>query len=273
MNVLVSINRGYLRHFRVMLFSLEQNARERLAVYVLHDDLIAEDFAENKRLFPEIEFNYVEMDIELCRGFPTVKRYPFTVYYRIFAPLILPKTVDRILYLDCDLVLHNCIDGFYNTDFEGNLFVACSNTGAFLNAFNRVRLGVRRDYVYMNTGVLLMNVAMLRDAIDVNAIREYTIRHKAILALYDQDILCRFFGNRVKKADKLVYNLSDRHYRLQNLFHAKRIDEKWVEENNVIAHYIGKNKPWKKGYKGVLGKYYHSFAKRLDSASGTKGEV
>ena len=45
------------------------------------------------------------------------------------------------------------------------------------------------------------------------------------------------------------------------------------DENVKIIHYIGKNKPWKKGYKGVLGKYYHSFAKRLDSASGTKGEV
>lgn len=31
----------------------------------------------------------------------------------------------------------------------------------------------------------------------------------------------------------------------------------WIRQNTVIVHYYGKNKPWKKDYKGFLDVFYH----------------
>ena len=263
MNILVSINKGYLEHFEVMLHSLLKCTENTLKVFVLHDDLDEKDFSSIKTEFPEADFSFVFMESSLCSGFPTVKRYPYTIYYRLFAPIILPETVEKILYLDCDLVLHNSIDTFYDTEFGENLFVGCTHTGKVLSAFNRIRLGVNKNYIYINSGVVLMNLKELRKVIDVNTLREYTIKNKARLILFDQDVICRFYGNRIIEENSLLYNLSDRQLKSHNFFRNPKINNEWVKKHNVIIHYIGNNKPWKQGYRGSLGQYYTDFAEDL----------
>ena len=264
MNILVSINRGYLRFFYVMLSSLCANTRLALSVFVMHDDLTEGDMKKIEETFRSVRFSFIFMDGELCKGFPKVKRYPYTVYYRIFAPVLLPKNIDRVLYLDCDLVVHNQIDGLYSIDFNGNYFVACSNTGKLLTRFNQIRLGVKRNYSYMNTGVVLMNLKALRGKIDVEAVRGYTIKNKWKLMLYDQDVLCHFFGNKIKLVSGLKYNLSDRRITAHNLTHRNKINGDWVRKNNVIIHYIGYNKPWKENYRGILAPYFTAAEKEFN---------
>ncbi|MBR2023301.1 MAG: glycosyltransferase family 8 protein [Clostridia bacterium] len=264
MNVLVAINKGYMRHFFVMLASLLDNVKEKLCVYVMHDDLDKADEENIRAHFQGITFRFIYMDASIFDGFPTTKRYPYTIYYRIFAPVLLPKEVERVLYLDCDLVVHNPIDTFYNQDFCDNTFVACSHTGAILRLINRLRLGVGKGNVYMNTGVLLMNVPKFRAELDVDLLKKYTRKSKRRLILFDQDVLYKFFGDKVLQADEKIYNLSDRQIRLHNAFHRDKITKEWVEQNNVIAHYIGKNKPWKTSYKGILDKYYKRYKKRIE---------
>lgn len=264
MNVLVSINRGYLRFFYVMLNSLCLNTGQGLSVFVMHDDLTEGDTDMIKKAFPMVRFSFIFMDGEFCRGFPTVKRYPQTIYYRIFAPALLPDSLDRVLYLDCDLIVHNNIDDFYSTEFDGNYFIACSNTGKFLTWFNQLRLSVGREYAYMNTGVVLMNLKELRGVLDVEAIKQYTIKNKWRLMLYDQDVLCKFYGNKIKIVDGLKFNLSDRRITKHNLTHRNKIDGEWVKKNNVIIHYIGYNKPWKEKYKGMLATYFTDAEKNFN---------
>ena len=41
-----------------------------------------------------------------------------------------------------------------------------------------------------------------------------------------------------------------------------KIDLKWVKKNTKIIHYIGKNKPWKENYKGILKVYYDKYKVR-----------
>ena len=90
MNVLVSLNRAYLKHFQVMLLSLSLCTESEICLYVLHEDLTENDFSRLRAVFPEVEFNFMLVNGDMCRGFPTVKRYPRLVYFRIFAPVILP---------------------------------------------------------------------------------------------------------------------------------------------------------------------------------------
>lgn len=259
----MSVDGNYLHYFGVMLSTLVANTAKSVEVFVLHGGLTEEQERFIRARFPEVGFNFIVMDPAIFEGFPTVKRYPKVIYYRIFAPLLLPKEVERVLYLDCDLVLHNSIDGFYNEDFGGNFFIACTHTLAFMKLFNRLRLKVKRDYVYMNTGVVLMNVSALREALDADSIREFTVKQKSKLILFDQDVLYKFYGNRVLERDCFIYNLSDRQFTHRALYGKLKVNEKWVETNNVIVHYIGANKPWKKDYMGKLKRYYTEGEKLL----------
>ena len=261
MNILVSINKGYISHFLTMLNSLAQNnINQKFNVYVMHSNLDnkACEYIENKKP-ANVVLHYIFMNETMFKGAPKVKRYPYEIYYRIFAPLYLPEDLDRVLYLDCDLIVHNDISNLYNTDFEGKLFVGCTQIGKFLNWFNRVRLTATKDAIYLNTGVLLMNLPELRQIVNPDEIFRFIKHNGWRMALYDQDVIFKLFGDRVKIVDRLVYNLADRHIRAYNRHHKTKIDIHWVEQNNVIVHFLGRNKPWKPKYKGILKNFYTKY--------------
>lgn len=260
-NILVNINKGYMKHFLTMLNSLvSNNPNSRFHVYVMHTDLDENDIKRIQNCFSAVEFSYIYMDKKLFKGAPKVKRYPYEIYYRLFAPLKLPKEVDKILYLDSDLIVHGNIDELYNMEFGDKLYIACTQIRSFMQWFNRIRLTVGRKYFYINTGVMMMNIKELRQLVDMDKFFKFIKRNGWRMCLYDQDVLFKFFGNRVKLIDRYKWNVADRHIRAYNRRHRKnKIDLKWIEENNVIVHYLGTNKPWKKDYRGILKDFYYKY--------------
>lgn len=261
-NILVNINKGYIVHFLTMLNSLAtNNPQSEFDVYVLHSDLQEED---KQNILTKVKVNinliYIYMDNSLFKGAPKVERYPYEIYYRIFAPIMLPESVERILYLDSDLIVHKNIDELYNMNFEGNLFIACTQIRGFMQWFNRVRMGVNKKHFYMNTGVMVMNIKELKNEIKPEEIFNFIKKNGWRMYLYDQDVLFKFFGDRIKLIDPKLYNLSDRYITFYNMRRPKhKIDADWVANNNVIVHYLGRNKPWKDKYKGILAKYYFEY--------------
>lgn len=67
------------------------------------------------------------------------------------------------------------------------------------------------------------------------------------------------FGNKVKVVNNLIYNLSERAIRKYKFINGVKINNGWIEENNVLIHYIGKNKPWNDKYRGILKEYYTKY--------------
>lgn len=263
-NVLFTVDKGYLSHLTVTLRSLiKSNGDKFFNVYIMSADLSEDLLAPLKTEFGNrARFKIIEMNDGEFDGFPTVKRYPVAIYYRIFAPLLITDDIERILYLDCDIIVRGDIDLIYMQDFCGNFYIGCTQVRNFLRRFNTVRLGVEKDYVYLNTGVVVMNVKALKNALNIEEIKEFTLKNKHKMIFFDQDIICKFFGDKIKLADTKRFNLSDRRIRIENLYlpDGQKIDEKWIDENAVILHYLGRNKPWKKSYRGVLLKYYDEVA-------------
>ena len=109
LNLLFSINRGCINLLQTCLKSIELNGgAESYQVYVLHSDLTSEDkMAIISSGFTKMEYNFVPVSKEMFQGFPTTKRYPEQIYYRLAAPILLPKHLDRILYLDVDTIVIN----------------------------------------------------------------------------------------------------------------------------------------------------------------------
>ena len=49
--------------------------------------------------------------------------YSVAMYFRIFAHVLLPESIDRILYLDADIIVKNDITSFYAQDFEDKYMI------------------------------------------------------------------------------------------------------------------------------------------------------
>lgn len=227
-------------------------------VFVLHSDLEESIQRAMERDFQErVTFHFLQVPEELFADFPETARYPRQIYYRLAAPLLLPRELDRILYLDVDVVVINSLRTFYEMDFESSYFVGCTHTREFLTKLNQARLQSDKAVAYINTGVLLMNLNVLRQVIRLEEISAYVREHEKALILPDQDILTALYGDKIKLADSLRYNLSDRVLNFYNGSHPKeKRDVNWVRRNTAIIHYCGRNKPWNESYTGTLGVFY-----------------
>lgn len=259
MNLLFAVDQGYRKHLLHCVNSIVRfPVEEGYDIYILFSDWSAENRCDfMKEVGERARVHFVYVDQKNFQDFPVSKRYPHIIYYRIFAAKFLPENVDRVLYLDTDVIVIRSLEGLYQTDFEGNLFCACTHVRSFLNKMNQLRLGTEEEYSYINSGMLLMNLDKLREVLNFQEVREYVEKRRPRLTLPDQDIITALYGDRIKLLDSMRYNLSDRMILVNNSTPGReKIDLEWVKKHGVIIHYYGKNKPWNENYKGILDVFY-----------------
>ena len=268
-NVLVTLDRNYLSVLTTMLYSLSQSDPNGVfTVYVAHDSLTDEDFLRLNTVIPRTEFVDVRVPQERLSGAPISDRYPPEMYYRLFAAQYLPEQLDRILYLDPDLVVLHSLRELYQIDFGTCLFAAASHIESnSFRRFNQSRLHLGEQDRYINSGVMMMNLKLLRVEQDPQQIFRFIQQHRRTLLLPDQDILNTLYAGRIRFLDPLIYNLGDKYLRLHNLHQprGKKLDLDWVRQHTAIVHFYGRNKPWKDGYRGRLGRLYQEAAASVPS--------
>ena len=258
MNLLFSINQKFIPLWQqCMATILRHGGADRYDIYVLHSDLTGADAMQMRQILrPADRCTLVQVPDGLFEGFPESSRYPLQIYYRLAAPLLLPDSLGRVLYLDVDTVVLNSLEPLYTSDFAGSAFMACSHTTRFLDRINQVRLGLDDGVRYLNSGVLMLNLAELRRTLRLEDIRAYAERYKKRLILPDQDILTALFGDRALVLDSRIYNMTDRLYIRCSATPSEKLSLDWVRRNTVVIHYLGKPKPWQKSYIGPLGVFY-----------------
>ena len=267
--ILVTLDALYLRPLCVMLRSLAARTPERdFRVFVLHSSLTPADVDAVRRAIEGCRMTLEEIRVSGggLDGAPTTDRYPREMYYRIFAAQVLPPELDRVLYLDPDVLAINPAEKLYATPMGDALFAACSHVHASLRKLNELRLGMKKDAPYINSGVMLLNLSRLRREQRPETVQEWLAEHKSLF-LPDQDVISTLYGDRILLLDALQYNLGEKFYlscRLRPRSVGEgRPDLAWVRQNTVLIHYCGRNKPWKPRYIGELGVFYDEFLREL----------
>ena len=268
MNILVTLDRGYLSPLRVMLFSLlESNPDAAFHLYVLHSSLTEEDLSMLASLADAGRWKVtgVEASDPRLEDAPTTDRSPKEMYYRIFAAKYLPQELDRVLYLDPDLIVNLPLEELYRTDMGNCLFAAATHVQEASRKLNELRLDMEEGGVYINSGVMLLNLPLLRQEQDYEEVFRYIDSHKKYLVLPDQDIISGLYAGRILELDPFRYNMTEKLFALRVKSDAwHNLD--WVRENSAIIHYCGRNKPWKPGYLGKLNVFYDETLRRMASA-------
>lgn len=260
MNILFTVNRAYMEHTMDCIRSMARfPADDGYDIYILHSDLREQDQIAfmNQIKDDRIMLHFRFVDPSLFETFPESDRYPRLIYYRIFAASLLPPELDRILYLDGDTIVINPLESLYQMDFGENYFLACTHVKKFLNKVNQYRLGMEEESTYINSGVMLMNLGLLRRTQNIKEVMRFVEKRKKYFVLPDQDIITALYGKRTGLLDTMKYNLSDRMLSAYNADPRNdRIDLAWIRKNTVVIHYYGRQKPWEKSYLGILDVFY-----------------
>lgn len=264
MNLLVTLDSGYVYPLCCMLRSLvDSNPNECINLYVAHSSLTEHNFRQigNALGNSDTEIYPIRLDDRLFENAPTKSRITKETYYRIFAPLYLPKSVDKILYLDPDTIILNSLHFFYSTDFGDNLIIGAKHFDGFVDGWNKFRLGIHKSDHYINAGIMLMNIEKMREFVTEKLIFDCVNKNNHRLFLADQDVINILFDGRIGTMSEYMINLDERCFKRL----AKQItaDEALthIEQNTIIVHYNGKEKPWKNEYNGYLKGFFDGYAR------------
>ena len=245
-NILMAINRNYLQQMKTVICSLGSNCSCAVDIYIMHQELKAEDISMLKSLTRKMcdgTVYEIKMNSEFLKGAKILSHFSIEMYYRIFASEFLPASLDRILWLDADLVVLKDLKGLYFTDLDGMSVAVCGHRERVpdepvMNTTGVERLGLKKDDVYFNSGVLLMNLDKIRKNFIKEDVLKLIYEKEKLLVNPDQDIL-----NLLYQDDKLV--LDWRIYNFQAHFDWNYPNEKqWLEHSAAIVHYVGPFKPW-----------------------------
>lgn len=238
MNILIAINEKYIEPAKTMLFSLACHQEENLAVYLLQSSIQRESL-DNLRAFVDEkchgELIDIQIDKSLFANVPKAKWWTEETYYRLISFAILPESVERILWLDADIIVKGNISELYNQDFDDNYAVVCAED----TMKNHARLGLKESHHYFNAGVILYDFNMIRRDFTVQYIFDCIEKHRDHLEALDQDVLNVLFENKVKYIDATVYNNETLGF--SALGRAKMTE---LRDTARIIHFIGAMKPW-----------------------------
>ena len=129
-HIACNIDHNYVRHCAVTLVSLfENNPKETFTVHIIARELSETDRNILTALAEKYKNKacYYIPDAQMLEGFTiraTHNRLSLAAYYRCFLSALLPESIDRVLYLDCDIVILGDITPLWRTPLDAHTGVA-----------------------------------------------------------------------------------------------------------------------------------------------------
>ena len=197
-NITCSTDDNYLQHCVAMLCSLFENNREhRMVVHLLVDSLskesrdIIRSLSErygNEAVFydmrPEMLENIQLNDMQLNGK----KMYSIATYYRMFLPSLLPKEIDRILYLDCDIIVLKDVSELFGLNLDGYGVAAVKDCSPY-DSYHRFKMGQGLQHTAFCAGMMMVNLDYWRKNNSQSKLLEYATREWKEVYMQDQDAL------------------------------------------------------------------------------------
>ncbi|MDO5346125.1 MAG: glycosyltransferase family 8 protein [Lachnospiraceae bacterium] len=198
MNVFYTCDNNYIWLMGISAISLFENNRHipDLIVYLLGENINA----ENKGILCGIAQQYhrkiIVIDIPGLDIPETLvsKRWPLSAFTRLFAATLLPEEMDRALYLDCDTIICGDIGQIGGVDVAENIFWGVKDC---VGSAYKENIGLKKQDVYINAGVLLINLKELRKVNVSTLMKQYMKKYGNRINYADQDILNGVFYGQI----------------------------------------------------------------------------
>ncbi len=246
-HIACNIDHNYVRYCGVTLVSLfESNRGEEFTAHIMArglDDADRDVLRSLARRYGHTVL-FHEPDGHLLDGFTiraTHGRLSTAAYYRCFLPDILPADVDRVLYLDCDIVVRGSIAPLWATPLDTRTAVAAVEDMGCGEVARYDRLHYPQADSYFNSGVLLVNLAYWREHGVAQACMDYYRRYPERIVFNDQDLLNCVLHDRKRLLD-VKWNVQDGFYRT-SVGDAWRKEHAEALRHPVVLHFTNR-KPW-----------------------------
>lgn len=278
MNLMIVTNSAYLEPTYMMLYSLfKQHLKEQIDIYMPYEDikeseLIAltkfVDTFSGKKLYPLNVGSDFKAKVNSRNGINV------ETYYRILGISLLPQSIERILYLDVDIIIRGSLMKLYETELGEAAFAVCEDIYGIINGFheaNKKRLSIPQQYSYFNAGVMLYNLKYLRETNAIEQMLQNIYKKYERYEYNDQDVMNEMYYDNVlylgwdeyncppvwcyldkQKIRQGVLEFADYNEIRRLAANPEIILETYqditmqIYQNAKVIHYLGNTKPWNK---------------------------
>jgi lipopolysaccharide biosynthesis glycosyltransferase len=226
---------SYAEHAAVALTSVFRNTSSKINVHILHDETLT---VENKLRLTQLasSFNHTinfypvtlpaEM-AEVLSGTASLHTWTGGSMYRILLPSLIPA--DKVIYLDCDVIVNLDIAELWAAELNGFYLGAILDPGVINVAENVTVLGLD-PAIYFNSGVIVFELNNIRQKMNWYEDTLNFLRSFPGTTMPDQDVLNHVFGGNYLQLDQ----------RFNSFYIHGSVDD----FHQKIIHFAGDIKSW-----------------------------
>jgi lipopolysaccharide biosynthesis glycosyltransferase len=237
--IFFAANPGYYQHLCVALVSLlENNKNHQFSIYVLTDD---DQNAEKEKII-QLKNQYDHFDIQFkkisdseVQCFHLSKYFPhisIQTYYRILIPKIFPE-LNKAIYLDSDLIVEGDIQELWQININNYYLAGVNQFNDEGTMLFKKSIGLNDEDIYINCGVLLMNLKLMRQDQIVEKLIENAIKLGSKVLVVDQDVINYTLHEK-------ILNINPRF----NWTQEYSIKYRKYSATAIISHFTTLHKPW-----------------------------
>ena len=236
--------------FGVVVTSVGINVTsDDVMMYLLHNGLKRSTVKRLQKIADRynVGLKFLEIDLEILKDCPVDEKIHYgniMMYARMLLPSKLPN-LDKVIYLDCDLVVCKDLKSLWETDVN-DVAVTMAPDLLYQDKATLSRLGINNNY--LNSGVIVMNLDYWRKHDVMKRLLAYISDKGNELIYNDQDSLNAILHDERRQLP-VKYNVTP-HYFLKNPDNYPKEMHEEIRDariNPIIFHFLGKIKPWSLG--------------------------
>jgi lipopolysaccharide biosynthesis glycosyltransferase len=253
MEVLCACDERYLPHASTMLCSLlEHNSVPRIHFFC---SSVPDYELEKLKSFVtryQAEIIFYEIDPAALEDLYIDKWASMAVYYRLLAPRLLPINIDKVLYLDSDIVVRGSLADLWNTNLTDHAVAAVPDyvDDTKIEALG-LSIGLPVEAKYFNSGVLLINLKFWRQNNVAERAIAFARNNPEKVKYWDQDalnatLICQWIELPA------YWNWQDWRHRYTPE----------TGKDPAIVHFISADRPWHWSSKHPFRREYHKYRRK-----------
>jgi len=235
------LNSDFLVGFSAMVRSILDNLEPffKLNLFIVHDN----DVSDNDK--SKIIESFINDDVALIwikpnrnslKGLFEIAHLKIQTYYRILLPRLLPDDINKVLYLDSDLVVTDNIADLWKLDLNGR------------------KVAMSQD---CNSGVMIMDLSAWRKDDTDSKILQFLRDYPEKCPLADNSAIIKIISTDERICFDNRWNIDPANIR----------DD--ITKFKGIIHFVGGVKPWHYAYPdNIYRKYFYQHLKKLRGKDG-----